>query len=282
MLIAQIGLAQDAATGAKSPEAGNAYNNGLDLAKKGNFKAAVPKFQEAVTADPMFYEAFYMLAYSQKKLENYMEAEKNYKKAIEINNQFENAFIALGNLQTDMGNYDDAINSFNGVLSYNSESAKANFGLGNVYYIMKQYNKAIPVLKKATELDPSYDFALNILGLAQEQENQLADAVISFEAAIKVTKKNDSRGTYYFRLGTIQAKLTRYKDAEGSFLNALKFSRKQSIIGGSNFGLGEVYKKLGKNQQALEYFRKAARDRKWKASADYEIDMILNPDKYAY
>ena len=282
VMFAQIGFAQDAASGAKSPEAGNAYNNGLNFAKKGNFKEAEKKFQEAVTADPQFYEAFYMLAYSQRKLEKNGEAETNFKKAIGINPKFENAFVALGNLQSDVGNYDDAINSFNGVLAFNTESAKANFGLGNVYYERKEYTQAIPVLKKATELDPKYDSAFNLLGISLEQTNQLADAVSAFDAAIKVTKNNDRRGSFYFRLGGIQVKLDRYKDAESSYLNALKYSRKQNVLGGANFGLGEVYKKLGNNQKALEYFRTAARDRKWKASADYEIDMILNPDKYAY
>ena len=42
------------------------------------------------------------------------------------------------------------------------------------------------------------------------------------------------------------------------------------------------FSRSGGEQKALEFFRKAARDRRWKASADYEIDMILNPDKYAY
>ena len=51
---------------------------------------------------------------------------------------------------------------------------------------------------------------------------------------------------------------------------------------GANFGLGEVYKQLGQSQKAIEYFRKAARNRQWKAAAEYEIDIIQNPDKYAY
>ncbi len=76
--------------------------------------------------------------------------------------------------------------------------------------------------------------------------------------------------------------MKKYKEAEKSYLSALKFSKSQSIIGGSNFGLGEVYKKLGRKDKALTYFKKAARNRQWKASAEYEIDMILNPDKYAY
>ena len=54
--------------GSKSPEAGNAYNDGLDQARKGNFKAAEPLFKTAIKADAQFAQAFYMLGYTQKRL----------------------------------------------------------------------------------------------------------------------------------------------------------------------------------------------------------------------
>jgi tetratricopeptide (TPR) repeat protein len=212
----------------------------------------------------------------------YREAENSYKKAIEINSKFDRAFIALGNLQTEMENYDEGLNTFNAVLAFDDKSAKANFGVGNVYYKQKKYSQAIPYLQKAVEVDTDYDHAYNVLGLCLMQENQLSEAAEAFNKAIESTRRNSRKGSYYYRLGGIQAKLKRYKEAEQAYLNALKFSKSQNILGGANFGLGETYKNLGQTQKALEYFRKASRNRTWKASADYEIDMILNPDKYAY
>ena len=282
ILAVQIGMAQDASSNAKSPEAGNAYNNGIDLAKKGDFKSAIPKFQEAVTADPNFHEAYYMLGYAQKKTKNFQGAETSYKKAIEANSKFEKAFVALGNLQTELEEYDAAINSFNAIIAFNDQSPRAHFGVGNVYYKKKNYSSAINSLKKAVELNGNYDHAWNILGLSQDQTNELSDAAVSFQSAIKVTRKNARKGTYNFRLAGVLVKLKKFKEAETAYLNALKFSKSQSIIGGSNFGLGDIYKRRGQNQKALGYFRKASRNRQWKAAADYEIDMIQNPDKYAY
>jgi tetratricopeptide (TPR) repeat protein len=282
ILAVQIGMAQDASSNAKSPEAGNAYNNGIDLAKKGDFKAAIPKFKEAVAADPNFHEAYYMLGYAQKKTKDFTGAETSYKKAIEANSKFEKAFIALGNLQTQLEEYDAAINSFNAIIAFNDQSARAYFGVGNVYYKKKNYSSAVNSLTKAVELDGNYDPAWNILGLSQEQTNQLSDAAVSFDSAIKATKKNARKGSYYYRLAAVLVKLKKFNEAETAYLNALKFSKSQSIIGGSNFGLGDIYKRRGQNQKALEYFRKASRNRDWKAAADYEIDMIQNPDKYAY
>lgn len=267
-------------TGSKSPEAGNAYNDGLDQARKGNYKAAVPLFDKAIKADPQFAQAYYMLGFTQRRLSANVEAMTSFKKAIEIESKFENAYIALGNLQTSLEDFSSAINTFNAVLSFNEKSSKAYYGSGNVFYKQKDYKQAIDRLKKAVEIDPDYALAWNILGLSQVKANALSDAVNSFQSAIKASKKNSRKGSNYYRLGDTFLKLKKYKDAESAFLNALKFSKSQSIVGGSNFLLGEVYKFLGQKTKAIQYYKKASKNRSWKASADYEIDLLENPDKY--
>jgi len=132
----------------------------------------------------------------------------------------------------------------------------------------------------AVQYTPTYDSAWNILGLAQEKSNNLSDAVTSFNNAINSSRNPSRKGSYYFRLGNIQVKLKKFNDAEKSFREALKFSKSQSIVGGANFGLGEVYKALGQTQKAIASYEKASKNRAWKASADYEIDLLKNPDKY--
>ena len=59
-------------------------------------------------------------------------------------------------------------------------------------------------------------------------------------------------------------------------------SRNAMIIAGANFYLGDAYKHKGQKQKALQYYEKAAKHRVWKQPAEYEIDMIKHPDKYAY
>ncbi|TFH02745.1 MAG: tetratricopeptide repeat protein [Calditrichales bacterium] len=264
----------------KSPEAGNAYNDGLDQARKGNFDAAIPLFEKAIKADEHFAQAYYMLGLSQKRVNKNTSAINSFKKAIEIDKKFENSYIALGNLQTDLEDFDPAINTFNAVLSFNDKSSKAYYGVGNIFFKQRNYEKAIEVLKKSVQYSPDYDLAWNILGLSQDKANQLTDAAASFEGAINATSNRNRQGNYYFRLGNVLLRLKKYKSAEDAYLNALKFSKTQSVVGGSNFGLGEVYKFLGQTQKAIEYYKKASKERSWRASADYEIDLLQNPDKY--
>jgi hypothetical protein len=46
------------------------------------------------------------------------------------------------------------------------------------------------------------------------------------------------------------------------------------------FEAGKASHCVGNEQQALTYYGIAAKDRAWKKSAEYEIDLIVNKDKY--
>ena len=267
----QLGISQNNNNSAKSPEAGNSYNNGMDATRKGNHNKAVPLFKEAIQADSEFKDAYYMLGYCYRKLKNNNEAQNAFKKAIEIDSKFEKAYIALGNLQTQTESFDSAINSFNAVVAFNDKSAKAYYGLGNVRYKMKQYKQAIEHLKKATEFDSKYYFAYGVLGLSYKAERNFNDAAKAFNSAIKNSKKRSLNGTYYYHLGDIYLSQKKYNSAKTAYSNALKYSKSQT----------EVHKHLGQKQKALTYFKQAAKNRSWKSSADYEVDLLLNPEKYS-
>jgi tetratricopeptide (TPR) repeat protein len=120
------------------------------------------------------------------------------------------------------------------------------------------------------------------MGLTYDQLKKYNEAADAFKKAITAEKRKTRQGGYYYRLGTVELKLKKYTDAEQSFLKALQLSKNTTIKAGSNFHLGLVYKNNGQNQKAKQYFTKAATNRTWKKSAEYEIDIINNPDKYAY
>ncbi len=277
LMATQFILAQEKA---RSPEAGQAYNDGLNFAKKRKYEDAIPKFQAAIKADDNFPEAHYMLGYCHKKLNQYNEAEVEFKKAIDLNNQFEKAYLALADLQTDADRKTDAINTFSAVLSFNEDSYKAHFGLGRVYYEQQKYSQAIKHLQKSAELDPKYVYAWNYLGLTLKQMGRLEEAATAFQQAIDNEQRRLQTGNYYYFLGQVQLDRGNYKSAEQALLEALKISRSSRVKAGSNFYLGEVYKKTGQTQKALLSFQKAANNSAWKQAAEYEIDLIKNPDKY--
>ncbi|RMH61432.1 MAG: tetratricopeptide repeat protein [Calditrichaeota bacterium] len=272
-------VAQDA--GKRKPEAGQPYNEGNSLVKQKKYEQAIPKYLAAIKADENFPEAYYMLAISYQKTKQYQKAIEAFKNAIKLNSKFEKAYVALGNLQMALEEIPDAINTFKAVLAFNPNSVKANYGLGKIYKIKKDYKQAEQYLKAALAQNANYGRAWNILGMVYDEQKQYAKAIEAYQNALK-NARGALKGSYSYRLGVAQINAKRYKDAEQNLKMALKYSRKSAIKAASNFYLGEVYKHTGQKQKALRYYAEAAKNRSWQKAANYEIDLIKNPDKYAY
>ncbi|MBD3224824.1 MAG: tetratricopeptide repeat protein [Caldithrix sp.] len=283
--VLQMGIAQEEKKdeNARNPEAGQAFNKGLNLARKGNFAEAAPEFQNAIdAAETGFPDAHYMLAYCYKKLEDYPKSEEQFKKAIEVDKNFDKAYLALGNLQSQMGKNDEATHTFNAALQVNPQSPKAYFGLGKIYHDMGNHSKAIENLTKAVELADNYVLAYNVLGLSYKELGQFSNAAEAFRNAIENEDRRIKKGTFYYRLGTTYLKLKKYNQAVDALSNAISMSRNSLIVAGSNFYMGEAFKNTNQKQKALKYYERATKHSAWKQAAEYEIDLIKNPDKYAY
>jgi protein O-GlcNAc transferase len=268
----------------RSQAAGQAYNSGMDLARKKNFEQAIPKFLEAIKEDANFPQANYMLAYAYQKTNKYNKAEAAFKNTIKLDDKFEKAYISLAKLQAAIDKTNEAINTYKAVLAFNPTSAKANFGLAKIYYQQKDFRKAIKFINKSIESDPDYAQAYNVLGLIHVGKKQYSKSAAAFETAIAKTSSRQKRlkGTYYYRLGEAYVHAKNYSKAEGALLSAIKNTRKNNVKAACNFNLGLVYKNKGQSQKALKYFKKATGNKSWKQSAEYEIDIIKNPDKYSY
>jgi len=277
--VAAIAFAQE---DAKSPEAGQAYNAGNSFAKSRKYEQAIEKYLEAIKHDNNFPGAYFNLAYCYEKTSQPIKAEASYKSAINIDGKFEKAYVALGNLQLDMDKVSDARNTFNAVIGFDAKSAKANYGLGKVYYKQKDYDNAIKYLNASIENDNDYEHAYNYLGLSYNGIKQYSKAAEAFGNAFNNTNNRTLKGNYLYRQGEAYVNAKDYDNAEKALLDALDYSKKSSIIAACNFYLGDVYKHKGQTQKAIQHFQKAANNRSWKQPAEYEIDILKNPDKYSY
>jgi tetratricopeptide (TPR) repeat protein len=167
-------------------------------------------------------------------------------------------------------------------LGFNENSEDANFGIGKIYFDQKNYQQAEQYLEKAVQIDANFATALNVLGLNYDQLKKYPEAADAFQKAINAEKRKTRQGEYYYRLGTVLIKSKQFNQAEEALNTALQLSKSSSIQAGANFHLGLVFKETGQKQKAKQFFLKAAQNRTWKKSADYEVDLIDNPDKYVY
>src|SRR6185295_3982158 len=68
---------------------------------------------------------------------------------------------------------------YQAVVAYPNDE-RAHFALGGFYFGQQDFNKAIEHYKKATELNPTYSTAYNILGYAYRQSSDYANAEQAF------------------------------------------------------------------------------------------------------
>ena len=83
--------------------------------------------------------------------------------------------------------------------------------LGTAYSWLKQYDKAIPALRKATEMRPDALMPNYLLGLALSETGDWPGSVPYFEAA---AAKSPKWGALHFSLAAAYARLNRSADAE--------------------------------------------------------------------
>lgn len=254
-----------------------AYNDGNNAYKLGQYQQAVTSYDKAISMDSTFFKAYYGKGLALKKLRKYAEATKAYQGAIRQNPSYSLAYIALGKIFSQRGMPDKAIETYTKAIEYDPTSAKLCYELGAVYQNRKKnYKKAVENFTKATQINPEYDLAFYSLGVSLTELNRLDEAVVALENALAVTKRKRWADPHY-RLSVVFNK-------KGNFSKALK-SAEQALAIKKNFApaayeAGKACKSLGRFNAAIGYFDIVAKDRQWRRTAEYEIDLIKNRDKY--
>ncbi len=254
-----------------------AFNEALNAYKLGQFQQGIENADRAVATDPTFFKAYYVKGLCLKKLRKTTEATGAFKAALEQNPGYSEAAAELGKLYVAMGQNDKAIGVFDEALQSNSGAYKVYYELGRVYLDQKKdYNKAAQNFSKATQINPNYDLAYLSLGVSLTELNRLDDALLALDNAIDSTKRKRWH-TPYYRKAVILNKKGSATKAIAAADQALKLKKSYAPAA---YEAGKAAKSLGQFTKAIAYFKTAAKSRQWKRTAEYEIDLIVNRDKY--
>lgn len=267
----------DVETAQKINAVKKAYNDANNARKLENYQEALANYDKAISLDANFYKAYYGKGLTLKKLRKFNEALAAYQGALQQNPAYTEASVALGKIYGQIGQPDNAIKVYKAAVENSPGAYKAYYGLGAVYLNKKKdYNKAALNFQKATQLNPNYDLAFLSLGVALTELNRSNEALIAFDNALNVTKRRKWHRPYY-RKAVVYNKLGSYSKAKAAADQALQNKRNYAPAADQ---AGRASKELGQYQTAINYFKIAAKDRNWKRTADYEIDLIVNRDKY--
>ena len=209
-----------------SGEAKAEFLKGRDNLEKLLITDSIAHFQKAVSLDPGFASAELALANSAPTGKEFFE---HLQKAVGLADKASNGEKLLI-LATEAGananpakqkEYLDTL-----VAAYPNDE-RAHFNLGGYFFGQQQYPQAIEQYKKATELEPSYSTAYNLLGYSYRQAGDFANAEKAFQRYIELIPKDpnpyDSYAELLLKMGRFDDSIAQYRKAleiDSNFVNA--------------------------------------------------------------
>lgn len=184
---------------------------------------------------------------------NASKAEKFLKKLLEFQPNDLETHALLADIYAKQRDYASAISAYKKITELDPSNDLAYYGLGDVYIKMMNWKEAIPALEKAVELNSDHADAYFNIATAYQELKQFENAAEAYKKFIASGPRQAFDA--YNRLGVCQMELEQYADAVTSFQEALKGIPDDVNI---MYKLAQSYEKAGQYEQAEETYYKLA------------------------
>ena len=209
-----------------SEQARAEFLQGRDLAEKLRITDSSDHYRKAAEIDPGFALAELSVATSAPSGKEFFE---HLNKAVALAGKVSNGERLLI-LATEAGANNNAAKQkqyLEELVAAYPNDERAHFNLGNYYFGQQDYPKAIEHYRRATEIEPTYSTAFNILGYAYRQAGDFANAEKAFQKYIQLIPKDpnpyDSYAELLLKMGRYDDAIVQYRKAleiEPTFVNA--------------------------------------------------------------
>jgi tetratricopeptide (TPR) repeat protein len=209
-----------------SEEARKEFLQGRDLSEKLLIQDSIQHFDKAISLDPNF-------ALAELNRANVSPTGKEFfdhlKKAVSLSDKASNGerLLILGNEAGANGNAAKQKEYLDQLVAAYPNDERAHFNLGGYYFGQQDMPQAIEHYKKATELNPTYSTAFNILGYAYRQNADYASAEQAFKKYIELIPKDpnpyDSYAELLLKMGRFDESIAQYQKAlaiDSNFINS--------------------------------------------------------------
>lgn len=130
------------------------YNEGLDLYRQKNYKAALAKFQFAISKFPNKFQAHYNAGLCKLKMKSFDKAKNYFLAALELNPEDTDTIYNLGYIELYSNNHQKAKEYFSLIKDKLQEESELSFNLGLIEMADENYEEAAVLMKKAISLSP--------------------------------------------------------------------------------------------------------------------------------
>ena len=173
----------------ESPEANKMY--GEFLARKGQYKEAIPPLEKATAAMPRSAEAFAILAHSYHMTRSFEDGKNAYAKAVELNptnNEIKSNYGLLLGMSGEPDKGAVVLGALTTSPGYKSAAGFANYGWVLSRMKPPKAAEAIAAYTKAIELEPANAGLYYGMAWAHYYAQDYADAIADFEKAGSLDK----------------------------------------------------------------------------------------------
>jgi tetratricopeptide (TPR) repeat protein len=209
-----------------SEEARKEFLQGRDLSEKLLIQDSIQHFDKAISLDPNFALAELNRATVSPTGKEFFE---HLKKAVSLADKASNGekLLILANEAGANGNAAKQRESLDQLVAAYPNDERAHFNLGGYYFGQQDMPQAIEHYKKATELNPNYSGAFNILGYAYRQNVDYRNAEEAFKKYIELIPGDpnpyDSYAELLLKMGRFDESITQYRKAlaiDANFINS--------------------------------------------------------------
>lgn len=237
---------------AMQPDDAHAMNNyGQTLARAGQTNAAIAELRRALAAKPEYAEAENNLGFVLAGAGRTDEAVAHYRAAVEDRPAYAEAHVNLGRALAGQGRDDEAIAEFEDAIAINPAYAEAENALGFALAQQNRLDEAAEAYSKAIAIDAKYADAYNNLGVVRARQRRLDEAIEEFSKAAALDPKCEGVES---NLGHALLASDRVDEAIPHLENAVA---QQPKSGALESDLGTALAERGRVDEAMPHFERA-------------------------
>lgn len=159
---------------------------------EGRLDRAEADYRLTVKYNPRFAPGHVFLADLLEKRQDYPEALEQYRQAVESDPTDPLARINLGQLYLRSGEPGQAETQFQAALRADSNNASINFEMASALLTQRRFDEARTYLEKTLQASPDHSGALNYMGILDDLNGDLPNAIAYYRKALASDSSNAS------------------------------------------------------------------------------------------
>lgn len=224
-----FGIVAEAHETAGTPDKTARYNQGVSLAKAGQYADAVTAYDKALTLDPAYFDALVNSGVALFSLNKMPEAATRFQQATAVRPDSTVAWANLATVNDRANNRSEAAQAWRKAVALDARNYEWRALLVSDLMTLNRYESAVPIAKQMAALRAKSAEPLNLLGLAYQgaaEEATLASKKQAFlvqalQAFEQAAKRNPQSGEAYNNQGVIHERRGEIPEAIACYRKAI-------------------------------------------------------------